>query len=309
MTKQWLDLEDQVKLLKQRGMLIDDDQKAISYLERIGYYRLSGYSYPFREFSADSGRLDTFVEGTRLSDVIDLFVFDKKLRLLALDALERIELAVRVDIAYLLGQRDPLCHLNANHFMGIKDKKGKSIYMKWQATLQDKVRRARNEPYIAHHMKHYDGQLPIWVAIEVWDFGMLSTLYSLLKVSDQKIIAKKYHADEITGKHQTLFVQWLRSLNFIRNVSAHHARLWNISVKDRANLSTKIIDKNILDNSRPFYYFTLIKWMLDCICPNSTWKLRFMEHIGNFPKNLPKQVSVQQIGLIDEWGNLEVWSE
>lgn len=102
-TKKWLSLSDQLELLQERNMFIDDERKALNYLERIGYYRLSGYSYSFRQFGVDGQRLDNFVEGTKFSDIIDLFVFDKRLRLLALDALERIELAVRVDIAYLLG--------------------------------------------------------------------------------------------------------------------------------------------------------------------------------------------------------------
>lgn len=306
-TKKWLSLSDQLELLQERNMFIDDERKALNYLERIGYYRLSGYSYSFRQFGVDGQRLDNFVEGTKFSDIIDLFVFDKRLRLLALDALERIELAVRVDIAYLLGQKDPLCHLNSQYFMRSKNKKGDFIYDHWLKGQQDKIKRASKEPYIEHHANKYDGNVPIWVAIEVWDFGTLSTLYSLLKSPDKQIIADKYSAGELSAKHIPLFQQWLRSLNFVRNVSAHHARLWNISVKDRANISSNLLGDLQLDNSRPFYYFCMMKLMLDRICPNSTWQDRFQAHLETFPTDLPTQISLEQMGLVQGWEISNIW--
>ena len=92
--KEWITFEDQLELLKRRGLHVDDDAAALGYLRRIGYYRLSGYWYPLREIdhaaSTKAGRplrLDTFVPGSRFEDVVRLYVFDKKLRLLALDAL------------------------------------------------------------------------------------------------------------------------------------------------------------------------------------------------------------------------------
>lgn len=306
-TKKWLSLSDQLELLQERNMFIDDEQKALNYLERIGYYRLSGYSYSFRQFGVDGQRLDNFVEGTKFSDIIDLFVFDKRLRLLALDALERIELAVRVDIAYLLGHKDPLCHLNSQYFMRSKNKKGDFIYDHWLKGQQDKIKWASKEPYIEHHANKYGGNVPIWVAIEVWDFGTLSTLYSLLKSPDKQIIADKYSAGELSAKHIPLFQQWLRSLNFVRNVSAHHARLWNISVKDRANISSSLLGGLQLDNSRPFYYFCMMKLMLDRICPNSTWKDRFKAHLETFPMDLPTQISLEQMGLVQGWEISNIW--
>lgn len=306
-TKQWLSSADQLELLQSRNMFIDDEQKALSYLERIGYYRLSGYSYSFRQFGANGQRLDNFVDGTKFSDVIDLFVFDKRLRLLALDALERIELAVRVDIAYLFGQKDPLGHLDPQNFMRTKNQKGEFIYDGWLKSQKDKIKRASKEPYIQHHLNKYDGNLPIWVAIEVWDFGALSTLYSILKAHDKQIIADKYHAGELSSRRIPLFQQWLRSLNFIRNVSAHHARLWNISVRDRANISNSALQKIQLDNSRPFYYFYMMKLMLDRICPNSTWQHRFQDHLKAFPANLPPQINLEQMGIVHGWDTLGLW--
>jgi abortive infection bacteriophage resistance protein len=111
--KKWKSFESQLALLKERGLEVEAKAAALDYLERIGYYRLSGYFYPFRELEIQlvdgklkHNRKDQFIAESRFEDVAKLYVFDKRLRLLALDALERIELAVRVDVAYLLGKRD-----------------------------------------------------------------------------------------------------------------------------------------------------------------------------------------------------------
>lgn len=118
--KPWRSFADQLQQLRDRGLQVDNPVAALDYLERLGYYRLSGYWYPLRAVdpvaSVAQGkavRLDGFGSGSRFEDVVRLYVFDKKLRLLALDALERIEMAVRVDVAHLLGRRDPRAHESA----------------------------------------------------------------------------------------------------------------------------------------------------------------------------------------------------
>src|SRR5450830_921782 len=177
-------------------------------------------------------RLDSFTPGSRFEDVVRLYVFDKKLRLLAQDALERIEMAVRVDVAHLLGKRHPCAHENPIYLHGNFTKKlivngpdaGKTQPQVWLAKYQSMLRQARKAPFVAHHQQLY-GTLPIWAAIEVWDFGLPSKLFAGMQHADQQIIAKLYGAP--TG---LAFAQWLRSLNFIRNVSAHHGRLWHINV-------------------------------------------------------------------------------
>ena len=123
--KPWRSFQEQLETLKARGLLVDNDSAALDYLRRIGYYRLSGYWYPLRMIDPIASaaqrkpvRRDEFVPGSRFEDVVRLYVFDKKLRLLALDALERIEMAVRVDVAHLLGKRDPLAHLRADCLHG-----------------------------------------------------------------------------------------------------------------------------------------------------------------------------------------------
>lgn len=176
--KPWKSIDEQLEILRSRGLEIEDRDRAKRYLNRLGYYRLSGYWYPFRQFrEADNGqtaelRRDVFMAGSRFGDLIRLYVFDKKLRLLALDALERIEMALRVDVAHLLGKRDTCAHENPNCFHGnfsIKiNSDGKTAHQRWLEKYHQQVRRESRSSFVAHHLQKY-GSLPIWVAIEIPD--------------------------------------------------------------------------------------------------------------------------------------------
>jgi abortive infection bacteriophage resistance protein len=250
-------------------------------------------------------RHDDFVEGSHFRDAVELYVFDKKLRLLALDALERIELAIRVDIAHLLGEKDIHAHENGTlfngHFSKKKNYEGKTQHDYWLEKYQQCLRRTRREPFVAHYLDKYQ-QLPIWVAIEIWDFGLMSKLFSGMKPEDQMAIARKYGA--VNGK---AFAGWLRSLNFLRNVSAHHSRLWNINILERSQLPKDEKYWQNLNNARPFFYFCILQKLMKVICPNSTWSIRFTELLGEFPDVESKSTSLKDFGLIDDWETWDLW--
>lgn len=308
-------MEEQLARLKQRGMGVDNDDAALSYLRRIGYYRLSGYWYPLRAIDEAASRregmpirLNEFVPGSRFEDVVKLYVFDKKLRLLAMDAMERIEMAVRVDVAYLLGNRDPCAHENPGCLDGNFSKKrrrrgpdaGRTDHELWLVKYQMLVHRSRRLPFVAHHIEAYGGKLPIWVAIGVWDFGLLSRFFAGMRFDDRQIIATRYGAPD--GK---AFASWLRSLNFMRNVAAHHARMWNINVLEVAPLPEGWPE---MPNARPFFYFCLMQKLLRTICPNSTWGQRFRALLEEeFPKFPAEALTLRDIGSSQDWEHWDLW--
>lgn len=156
--KDWKSYKEQIAILQSRGMVIDDMAEAEHCLSRIGYYRLSGYSYPFRQYDKTNKKaLDNFKGGTNFSDVVNLYNFDRKLRLLALDAIERIELAVQVEVAYLLGKRSVFAHLDAAQFHGNfsrkKNKDAPSQYDEWLKDYAHLVARSKRKPFVEHHLK------------------------------------------------------------------------------------------------------------------------------------------------------------
>lgn len=309
--KPWMAFDDQLKQLQRRGLQVEDEAAARSYLKRLGYYRLSGYWYPLRAIDLGASRAkgravraDTFVAGSCFEDVVRLYVFDKKLRLLALDALERIETAVRVDIAHLLGERDPRAHENPDCMHGNFAKKviakgpnqGRTEHELWLEKYAAMLHRSRKEPFVAHHLQQY-GALPIWAAIEIWDFGLLSKLFAGMQHADQQAIAALYGAPD--GR---AFAQWLRSLNFIRNVSAHHSRLWNINVLE---LSPVPADWSPgLNRARPFFYFCLMQHLLRVICPRSSWGQRFAHLLH---KEFPAAFTLGEFGVVPGWEEWPLW--
>lgn len=315
--KPWLPLPEQLELLRRRGLQVEDEAAALDYLGRLGYYRLSGYWYPLRvmdaQASAQQGkpvRLDSFVPGSRFQTVVQLYVFDKKLRLLALDALERIEMAVRVDVAHVLGQRDPLGHTKPDCLHGNFTKKlitkgpdaDKTHHQVWMGKFLKLVRQAQKQAFVQHHLQLY-GALPIWAAVEVWDFGLLSKLFAGMQYADQQIIAQRYGATD--GK---AFAQWLRSLNLIRNVAAHHSLLWNINVLELSPLPKGWPAQ--LNPARPFFYFCLMQHLLQQICPNSTWGQRLMTLLHqDFPVAESTPLSLDGFGVFAGWDDWVLWPQ
>lgn len=315
--KPWMSFADQLQQLKDRGLGVENDVAALDYLERIGYYRLSGYWYPLRKIDAAASlaqnkavRLDTFVAGSRFEDVVKLYVFDKKLRLLALDALERIEMAVRVDVAHLLGKHDPRAHENPACLHGNFSKrpiaygpnKGKTEHEVWLEKYQHLLRRAHKAPFVLHHQQEY-GAMPVWVAIEVWDFGLLSKMFAGMRYADQQTIAAIYGAPD----GQT-FGKWLRSLNLIRNVAAHHSRLWNINVLEQAPLVAGWDSR--LSNARPLFYFCLMQQLMKVICPNSSWGSRFIKLLDEeFPNPANQRLTLADFGAYEGWETGPMWPQ
>lgn len=310
--KSWLTVQNQLDLLKQRGLIINDASKTMHYLETLGYYRLSGYFYPFRQFDSSPnaiGRKNQFIKGTQFDDIVRLYAFDKGLRLLAFDALERIEMAFRVDVAYVLGRRSPNAHEYAENLdakfcsRSGKLKNGKSTYNQksdhhaWLEKYDALVARSKNQACIKHNLETY-GCLPIWVAVEILDFGALSRLYGGLKYKDRQEIANRYQTEP------AILAKWFRSLNFIRNVVAHHGRLWNINMVDRCDFDKSFPNDVLalqLENNKPFAYFYLMAYLLKIISPDSDWKSRLVAHIDSFPLKHSQVVSIEDFGYLSDF--------
>ena len=327
--KPWLSYEQQLDKLVQNGLIINDRSKALSYLERIGYYRLSGYWYPFRERSElcciynpavkkpnkkqkRTTRLvfDNFAAGSSFQDAVNLYVFDKKLRIHTLDALERIEVALRVDISHTLGKQSPFAYLEPDHFKDLFSKQvdAKTGVIPQHAWLQNHanlISRSK-EDFILHTKEKYGLPVPIWVACEVWDFGTLSRLFQGMLPDQQTIIANKYG---IT-KGETL-ESWLRCLNYLRNVCAHHSRLWNRNMIEQPK-QDGLIDLDGVESAlnahilaRPFLQLCLIKHLLKTINPNSTWWERLKGLLDEFPELSGQGITLEAMGIIEDYKNWE----
>lgn len=312
----WKSFGEQLDLLVVRGIVVTDRATALSYLERIGYYRLSAYWYPFRlfgelEIQGRPIRQDQFAANTCFADAVDLYVFDKRLRLLALDALERIEVALRVDIAHLLGKRDTFAHLHVGNFHPSfanrpNSKTGKTQHQTWLEKYQGLMVRSK-EDFLKHYRERHGQNLPIWVAVELLDFGAVSTLFAMMKVKDQQTIAAKYGVAD-----WQVFQSWLRALNYLRNLAAHHSRLWNRNIVDVPKLpepgSIAFCDPFIGQEhliNKPFLLFCIAGHLLRYLCPATSWHRRMVQHLQGFPTlSSSIKLSLRDMGAVENWQDL-----
>lgn len=283
----------QVNQLQQRGMEFDDPKQAEFYLQHLNYYRLGAYWLPFE---ANHGS-HTFRPGTRFSDVLNLYLFDRELRLLVLDAIERVEVSVRSQWAY------QLAHLHGPH-AHLDDALAFNSH-RWQSNLnklQEEVNRS-DETFIKHLISHYIEELPpVWAVCEVMSLGLLSRWYNNLKpMPTRRAIAAVYRVDE------KVLASWLHHLALVRNTCAHHSRLWN-----REFTITPLLPRNkpaglsaqCRNESRKLYNtLVILLYFMDTIAPHHHWRTRLKDLIARHGS------VVTSMDFPADWQNLPIWQD
>lgn len=274
--------DEQLEILLSRNMVISNQERAIRKLSQVGYYRLSGFWYPSRLMATkDDGqsyRTDNFLPGTTFEKAYDLYLFDKKLRLLFLDALERIEIHIRSIIAHEVGRNDPLAYRNESYINRSKI----NFFNQWLIKLDKKIQDSRDDCIIWH--KNSEKEIPFWVAIEVWDFGQMSKYYAMLNGGMQQKISRRLG---ISNTHT--LKKWLECLNLIRNRCAHHSRIWNRTHSQLTLIQNDFFNTlAVPDYAKPRIYSAIcITWFLvKQIGPASNW-IRDMADLIDTKPNLP----------------------
>lgn len=299
-TKPFLTHDQQADQLIARG-LQGDRAALVAHLRAVNYYRLSGYWYPFRKPDpAHAGdKLDAFYPDATVAKVWDRYVFDRRLRLLVMDALERIEIDARTHLAYFHAQRhgpfgyadDPTTLPN----LRIDERTNFLNYFRDQLA-------SSHEEFVAHFHNKYGSDhndLPVWVSCEVMTFGHLVTFFRGCKADIQKALAARY------GVSDVVCGSWLRALNVIRNICAHHGRLWNrvLGVKPLIpNKSPRWNKPFAISNDRAFGVLTICRHCLDVIAPGSDWTARFKALLSDYP-DIPRP----GLGLVPNWDTHPLW--
>lgn len=281
----------QVALLQQRGMVIQDTAEAVFYLQHLNYYRLGAYWLPFEADHATH----RFRAGTRFDEVLNLYVFDRELRLLVLDAIERVEVSVRSQWAYQLAhQHGPHAHLDVD--LAFKP----HLWQGNLSKLSEEVSRS-DEAFIKHLQSTYAETLPpVWAVCEVMSLGLLSRWYNNLKpMPTRRAIAAAYGVDE------KVLESWLRHLSLVRNTCAHHSRLWN-----REFTITPLLPRSkptglaiqFQSNSRKLYNSLIILLhFMDAIAPRHHWRTRLKTLITSH------DIPVAAMDFPTHWQRLPIW--
>lgn len=301
----------QLELLKSRGMAVEDEQQAILALQSAGYYRLSGYWYVLRQQTdAPARRHDQFEPGASFGFVWRLYDFDREFRLLMLSALERIEVAVRTQISYLLGSFDPEAHKKPTFFDGrftAPQPKGRpSLYEQWREQV-DKACDLAKDDFVDHHRRFYDGKMPVWVCSEVWNFGLVSKCYEGMRVKDAQRLADPYR---LSAKE---FASWLRALTFVRNVAAHHGRLWNRTLVNIPSLPSVervplLAHLSVDPHARNKLYcvLVLLAYLLRFLDGGMEWPARVKAVVAKFPAGT--HLRLANAGFPAGWEQQAIWA-
>lgn len=291
-----LPILDQIEQLKERGMLITDPDRAIHYLTHIAYYRLSGYWHPFQVNNGDGTH--RFKEGVSFDLILQHYIFDRELRLLIMDAIERVEISLRNQWSCALSMTHGAhAYLKPDLFCSHGE------HAKCLASLARGVTSSQ-EMFVKHYLKTYDQPdlPPVWAACKIMTLGQLSLWYKIIKEPAlRQRIANSYYLDE------KILVSLFHHLTTVRNCCAHHSRLWNRRFTVIMKLPRKKpyeLTLNLNYDSERYLYNTLVMlaYMMDIINPGHHWKERLGELFTRHP-----DVSKQAMGFPDDWQNRPIW--
>jgi abortive infection bacteriophage resistance protein len=284
--------EQELKRLKKLGLIIGDEDRALHMLEHYNHHRLRPYWYLFEA----NHKTRKFIPGITFEDILRLYDFDRRLRLIVLDAIERIEVSVKSQWAYKMGDfHGPHAHLD----------KSISIHKpRWtqnKNALIKEVGRA-NDIFIANFKKTYSDELPpIWTVCEAMSLGLLSKWYSNLKpLPTRSAISNVYGLDE------EILESWLHHLTVLRNICAHHSRLWNNKFtaipKHTRKKPARLIGEFMVD-PRLYNSFVILLHMMDVMMIENQWRERLVEVLLEHKDWLP------EMGFPDDWQSRGIWAD
>lgn len=306
-----LSLDELVDRLAERGLGVPEPERAARYLRHIGYYRLSPYSIPFQEGGADH----LFRAGTSFDDLLDLYVFDRALRLLVMDALERVEIAVRAALTDHMSTThdDPHWYTDTAHFLN------QSRHARFMRIVEDACEaRLRGSPdsgedalvhrsALEHYLTTYGSPAlpPSWLMVESLTIGQLTSLYRNLRLrSDRTAVAKSI------GLTAPVLESWLGSYVRVRNVCENHGRLWNLglgvypAIPASPSISWLESPEALPEHSTKRLYPVLVSLqsVLDVVSPRSSWARRLHELLSSRPR-----MNLAGIGIPVNWAEDAFW--
>lgn len=280
-----LSIEDQISLLRKRWLEIDNEEKAKEYLMHISYYRLSGY---LRVFYKDEEH--NIVKWTSFTKVMDLYSFDRKLKIQLLDILERIEISFKTAMINCLSQE-----FWSHWFMDAKHFASDGASNNTFKIIEDELLKNKDNVFIKHYHEKYLSPKypPSWMLFQLFSFGGLGNVYKSLSKTNKNKVAKMY------GLNLYILESWIDCLSYLRNWCAHSDRVWNRRMTKK--LSIKWFEKyfpvdqkweHVID--KLYSYVLVIAYFLRKISPTSSC-------LWDFKKFIVQQVSLKKIDVSRMW--------
>jgi abortive infection bacteriophage resistance protein len=277
-----------MEVLRGKGCVITDDTAAVAFLKCVNYYRLSGYFLAFKKTDG------TFADGTSFDRVASIYTFDQKLRDIVAKAVREVELSAKSVIAYHHGHRyGSVGYLDAGNFNMKHD------HERFTGQFEAAVQNNKGSLFVRHHLKRYDGKFPIWVAVELFTMGMVSLFYADLFPADKRAIAKEFNTD------YKYLESWLHSSAVLRNLCAHHARLYNVKFHQNPKLPKEYAEYADMNERSLFKQLYMLK-LLYSNCRDE-WNDSIFSALSVLLKKHGGFLDLKTMGLPENWKNVLAW--
>lgn len=299
-SKQATTIDFQISQLRQRGLIISNERFAKKVLSRISYYRLAGYWWPLQSDKVNH----KFKPNSKFETVLKIYNFDTELRKLIFDITEEIEVAFRTKMIYHLSHEyTPWWFEDSVNFSNQKD---------YQKTI-DQIKKdlglnRSKEVFLSEHYKkyHLDSRCPpAWKTLEVLSFGSLSKMYGNLSNSCS---SKDRIADELGTVNHTYLHSWIQDICQIRNICAHHGRIWNKNLPGRPKMLsrpplpwlTKV--PPVTQHEKLYIHLCCMKYITNIINPNNNYTYRLYVLLKKYPN-----IDLNALGMPKDWYKEPLW--
>lgn len=241
-----MSVEGQIENLKNIGLKIDDEAKAVAFLNDVSYFRLiKAYGLGLKPKNSN------FYNAVTFDEIMELYLFNSNFRQLLFTQIEKVEINLRCRIAnYFSVQYGVLGYEDSNNFADPEH------HEEFLEDIYAEVGRNSKSPFVRNFQQNYEGgKLPFYALIELFSFGTLSKFYKNMKNPDKKAIAKQY------GVGYTYLESWVEHIAFVRNICAHYGRLYNTNLH-KSPILYKEYDKMEISNNRVFATIICLKHLL-----------------------------------------------
>ncbi|MCV9389141.1 Abi family protein [Reichenbachiella ulvae] len=278
-------------------MRFRNEAEAPHFLQYISYYRLKGYWW-----DTQSDRVaHTFQDNIFFEDIIERYNFDRHLRLILFDAIERIEVALRTQMIYHLSlAHGSLWYLDANLFSDpVKHANNLTSLMREFGYSQ--------EIFIKDHKnRHGNADPDAWKIMEIVSMGTLSKFYKLLQ---HNLPAKSAIAKGLGLNLHTELSSWLEAITYVRNIVAHHSRLYSRDMVKRPMLNIRNPQAAWLNNQltsqqqkKVFLIISCMLYICNKVTPGHQIKQKIKELIRTNPS-----IPVYKFGFLNDWNQQDLW--
>ena len=294
-------IEEQIDLLKERGLKISDEENAKRILTTVSYYRLKPFFAAYQPKNDD-----VFSTGSKLESILDDYYFDREFRILLFDAIERIEVALKTQISYHYSTEEPIFLEAGNHFSRywwyehseyFKSRKLRDVFLQ----KVDSCRGTNVEKFKDKYFKPI--RPPSWMIFENLTMGAISELFEFLKSNE----IKNRICDFFGIGEQDVLESWLRSLTYLRNVCAHHNTLINRTFLKypkypKYKLENWLTNQRQYSNMQIFFSVSCCLYLLKRVNPTSNFAYKVNKLITKYNK-----VDMDKLGFHDGWNAEPVW--